>query len=233
MPELLSPVQRERLYGLTFRSLTPAHTARYTPLELIPGRDYRETFMLDGVGPSPAVFDGGDGLQHEIPFTAVFFGPDRKLYAEQQLSADGNKLQLDIDMAQTVKLFAGCDRGVQVGSWYILPGPLATGPISFKKPPNRDYPASWICISPFEPAMQEMVITLKGVDKGPYQDGTSYKQGDMVTMDGRVFYALCDTDGSPGSGPNLDPDDPDSNTLLPEHFPPADSTATATATAEA
>ncbi len=228
MPDLLTPIQRERLYGLTFRSLTPADQARYTPLELIPGRAYTETFNLDGIGPAPTLSDG-DGPESESPFTAVFLGPDAKVCFTQPLSASGNQLQLTVDMASTVKLFAGCDRGVQVGEWYIFPGPLATGPISFKKPPNRDYAASWICISPFEPAMQEMVITLKGVDKGPYQDGTAYSQGDMVTIDGRVFYALCDTDGSPGSGPNLDPSDPDSNTLLPEHFPPSDAAATDTA----
>ena len=96
---------------------------------------------------------------------------------------------------------------------------MATGPVSFKRPPTGGLPVWW-CISPFEPPTREAVITLNGVDRGEYQEGVSYAPGDIVTIDGRSFYAFCPTDGSLGSGPNLDPNDPDSNTILSDIFGP-------------
>jgi len=205
MPDLLTPIQRERLYGLTFRSLTPADQARYTPLELIPGRDYSEKFMLDGAGPSP----------DEAEWMAVLLGPGSKVIATQPVSMDGNTLQLDLESSQTVRLFASCKRGAEIGEWYIFPGPLATGPVSFKKPPTGRGPAMWFCIEPFPPNMEVWESTLQGINRGDWSDTESYSVGDIVAYGGHYWYSLCENPTVPVW------EGPDAN-ALPTEFAPVE-----------
>jgi hypothetical protein len=199
----------------------------YAPLQLIPARTYTETFNLTDAPPA-----GGSA---EIHFQAALFAPDAKSPVLQcTCEKRSNTLVFTLTDLDTVRLFTALDRGTKVGEWQLFPGPLATGPVSFRRPPG-EHPRlpMWVCITPFEPSMQELVITLKGTDKGPYVPGTSYSAGDIVQIDGRSFYAFCDTDGSPGSGPNLDPNDPDSNTILPGgegNMPPAVTTFDAVGT---
>jgi hypothetical protein len=207
---LREPGVRENLYGLGSREVSPGSGSKYLPLELIPARDYAEDFHITGVG-SGLTLD-------EMYCQVLFFDNHDKHFLTKHLVPTGDRLALALDPSETARLYTVLGRGREIGEWHLYPGPMATGPVSFKRPPTGRLPM-WFCISPFGPPTREMVITLKGTDKGPYQEGQAYSAGDMVEIDGRYFYAFCDTDGSPGSGPNLNPSDPDSNTILPDTFP--------------
>jgi hypothetical protein len=202
----------ENLYGLAHREVAPGSGSRYLPLELIPARDYTENFHITGVG---------SGLSlDEMYCQVLFFDVHERHCLTKHIAPSGDQLQFQLNANETARLYTVLGRGREIGEWHLYPGPMATGPVSFKRPPTGRLPM-WFCISPFGPPTREMVITLRGTDKGPYVEGQSYSAGDIVQIDGRYFYAFCDSDGSPGSGPNLDPNDPDSNTIIPDDFPSA------------
>lgn len=208
MTQALSLMQRERLRSLGRRALQPGGASRYLPLELTPGEEYEETFQLDSVGiPEPA------------EWTFLFMGPGGEILSAQPVTSEGAQVTMSIDYATNAQLFVACRRGRDVGSWAIAPGPLATGPIIWRKPKRTDWWGDWLDLGPSNPDTKDLVILLKANERGNFQDGVAYREGDLVLMDGRQFYCICDTTGAPGSGPNLDPNDPNSNTILPTFYP--------------
>lgn len=201
---------------------------RYLPVELPVGREYREVFnVIDGVAPEDtiraAAKTGGSyrPLVEEIPITK---GPN-------------DSLEMLVDSPTTARLYAVALRNnIPVGEWRMMgdsgmaaPTALATGPVTFIIPNKRAL--TWIEIGagPGGATQKEMVISLRATERGPWQAGTAYKQGDLVTLDGHTFMAIADLDGSAGTGPNTNPNDANTNTILTEVFPPG-TTRTATDT---
>lgn len=241
--------------GLGHRDISVGGGASYLPLEFTAGQPYSEEFnFLDGnpdsILPVTARFKAGAPQQKQMVSLAVSYGSTGSL----ELVVDGSitaqlyalalmdrepvaEWQLDIARptatpATTDAIYdVSYDQGAQTVSI------LARGPVFFRR---RSHEPHWLQIDTDNDT--KAVIILRGEPKGEYRDGISYSKGDMVTLGGNTYIALCNTDGSPGSGPSADPTDPDSNTLYPEYFPPgsvtaddatapADGTATATATA--
>ena len=216
MTTALSLMQRERLRSIGNRGVQPGGASTYLPLELIPGQPYEETLRLDGLGfaPEPA------------EWTVLFMGPTGEVLAAQPTVSQEDQLRVEVDTATNAQLFVACRRGRDVGEWMIAPGPLATGPILWKKPDREWRDLNWLDLGPSGEQTKEAVITLKGTERGDFVDGVAYVEGDIVTVQGRQFYCIADTFGAPGSGPNLDPSDPATNTIIPQAYPYDTVTAT-------
>ena len=241
--------------GLGHREVSVGGGASYLPLEFTAGQPYSEQFeFLDGnqdsTLPMTARFKAGPPQQKQMVSLPVAYGSTGLL----ELEVDGSitaqlfalaqmdrepvaEWQLDVDRPTATPATTDAIYDVTYDQSAQTVSILARGPVFFRR---RSREPHWLQVDNNNDTTARII--LRGEPKGEYQDGISYKKGDLVTMGGKNYIALCDTDGSPGSGPSADPSDPDSNTLYPEFFPPgsvtaddatapADGTATATATA--
>jgi len=214
---LREPGVRENLYGLGFREVSPGSGSKYLPLELIPARDYAEDFRITGVG---------NGLNLSVMWSQVLFYDNRdKHFLTKHFVPSGSTLTVELSGAETARLYATLGRGREIGEWRMFPGPMATGPVSFKQPPTGKLPMWW-CISPFGPPIREYVITLNGNDRGEWSDTAQYGVGDIVQYGGRYWYSLCEDPSVPvWSGE-------DANALPGDFDPNADPAALAAETGE-
>ena len=236
--------------GLGHREISVGGGASYLPLEFTAGQPYTEQFeFLDGnpdnTLPVTARFKAGPPQQKQMVSLPVHYGSNGSL----ELKVDGSitaqlfaLAQMDrepvalwqLDIARPTPATVDAVYDVEYDQSARTVSILARGPVYFRR---RSREPHWLQIDNNNDTKAEII--LRGEPKGEYQDGVSYSKGDMVEMGGSTFIALCDTDGSPGSGPSADPNDPDSNTLWPTTFPlestttadDGDATATATATA--
>jgi hypothetical protein len=231
--DLMSPTAKGIIQS-NRRDVAFSGQPRYLPLELPVDRDYSEQFnVTDGYSPE----DGG--LQAAVK-TGGSYRPWTELF-ELAIAANDSAV-LTVKQAATARLYAAALRNNNpVGEWRLgtasetgkpsdVPGVstlhygsratiLATGPVTFIVP--RERALTWIEVGAGPGGSQkEMVISLRATERGPWQDGVSYKQGDLVEFGGKIFLAIADLDGSPGTGPNLDASDPNTNSILTDVFPP-------------